>query len=198
MLARSTHAWAERHVIRPPFRPTTHRARGASAARASAARKWANTHNEAWAVAASWRSGRTHTYPPLYVCIKWVMVHIRTNVCVCMCYGRVCLVTLAPRCVANYTPAAHTPQPSFHPLCTICTATTATKKQHNRKSQSDGQVFDLQVGRRTLVRVHMSLLDNLVICDFVAFKADYERWVLYCDNGRVVSLYWLQKSYFIL
>jgi hypothetical protein len=129
-----------------------------------------------------WTYTHTHIhiiYPPLYVCI-WVMVHIRTCV-VCMCYGRVCLVTLAPRCVANYTPAAHThtPQPLFHPLCTICTATTATKKQLDRKSQSDGQVFDLQVGRTlVLVRVHMSLFDNLlVICDFVALKADCERWM---------------------
>jgi len=85
----------------------------------------------------------------------------------------------ATMCGQLHPGSTHTPQPLFHPLCTICTATTATKKQLHRKSQSDGQVFDLQVGRTlVLVRVHMSLFDNLlVICDFVAFKADCERWM---------------------
>lgn len=134
MLARSTHAWAERHVIRPRW-PTTHRGHASACANGQI-----HTHTQARAVAGSWRSGDARR-PPERICMC-VMVHIR----VCICVMAAFVWSRWRHDVWPTTPRQHThPSPYFHPLCTICTATAATEKQHNRKSRRDGQVFDLQV-----------------------------------------------------
>ena len=89
-----------------------------------------------WKLEEEWTYTHIHIiYPPLYVCI-WVMVHIRTCV-VCMCYGRVCLVTLAPRCVANYTPAAHThPSPYSTPCARYAQPPPPPKSSSTAKAKA--------------------------------------------------------------